>query len=304
MRVDAHQHVWTTPLLEALAARESLPYIRNRDGLTVLHCASERPYVIDVESETPERRAELMRDDGLDKALIALSSPAGIEALPREESDPLIEAHLDGVGLLRSGFAAWGPIALDQPDARDVDRRLDRGCAGISLPAQALAGPDALEVVGPVLERIAARDAVLFVHPGPAPGQRLPEASLTEPLWWRALTDYVVQMHAAWLTFTTLGRREHPGLVVLFAMLAGGAPLLSERLGTRGGPAVDLRGPNVFYDTASYGPAAIEAMRQRVGDDHLVYGSDRPVVEPTPTAADASLQVNAAHLVTQIAMAA
>ena len=304
MRVDTHQHTWTAPLLEALAARNSVPYVRSRDGLTVLNCAGERSCVIDVESETSERRAGLLRSDGLDLALIALSSPAGIEALPREESDPLIEAHLDGVGWLGPGFAAWGPVALDKPDPNDVDQRLDRGCAGISLPAQALAGPDALGVVGPVIERIVVRGVPLFVHPGPAPGHRSPEPSLTEPLWWRALTDYVLQMHAAWLTFATLGRREHPELVVLFAMLAGGAPLLSERLGTRGGPAVDLRDPRVFYDTSSYGPTAIEAMAQHVGNDQLVYGSDRPVVEPTPTGRDAALQINAAHLVTQIATAA
>ncbi len=304
MRVDAHQHVWTTPLLQALAARDSLPYIRRRDGLTVLYCASERPYVIDVESEAPQRRTDLVRSDGLDLALIAVSSPAGIEALRREDADPLIEAHLDGVARLGSSFAAWGPVALDEPDPRDVDRRLDHGCVGISLPAQACAGPDALDAVGPLLERIAPRGVPLFVHPGPAPGRRSPEPSLTEPLWWRALTEYVVQMHAAWLTFATLGRREHPELAVVFAMLAGGAPLLSERLGTRGGPAVDLRDPKIFYDTSSYGSTAIDAVARRVGVDQLVYGSDRPVIEPTPTGRDAALQVNAAHLVTQIAIAA
>jgi hypothetical protein len=304
MRVDAHQHVWTTPLVEALTARDLLPYVRSRDGLTVLSCASERPYVIDVESEIPRRRADLMRGDELDLAVIALSSPAGIEALPRAEADPLIGAHLDGVAQLGSGFAAWGPVALDQPDPLDVDRRLDRGCVGISLPAQAMAGPEALEAIGPVLERVAVRGVPLFVHPGHAPGHRAAVVSLGEPLWWRALTDYVAQMHAAWLTFATLGRREHPALVVLFAMLAGGAPLLSERLMTRGGPPVNLRDPGVFYDTSSYGPAAIEAMARRVGNDQLVYGSDRPVVEPARTSHDAAHQVNAAALVAPIAIAA
>ena len=44
-------------------------------------------------------------------------------------------------------------------------------------------------------------------------------------------------MQAAWLTFATHGRRELPRLRVVYAMLAGGGPLLSERLATRGGPA-------------------------------------------------------------------
>jgi hypothetical protein len=103
-------------------------------------------------------------------------------------------------------------------------------------------------------------------------------------------------MHAAWLTFVTLGRREHPRLTVLFAMLAGGAPLLTERLDARGGPRVDLRDPRVFYDISSYGQSAIDAMTQRVGAEQLVCGSDRPV-EPVATVGDVLLQANAGRLV-------
>ena len=50
MQIDVHQHIWTEPLLEALAARRTLPFVRRTRGLTVLHCADERPYVIDVGS--------------------------------------------------------------------------------------------------------------------------------------------------------------------------------------------------------------------------------------------------------------
>lgn len=295
MRVDVHQHVWTEPLVDALASRRSLPYVARTDGLTLLHCAGERPYVIDIAAEAPSRRAQLLTIDHLDSAIVAVSSPIGIEALPRESADRLIDAHLQGVGALDQRFAAWGPMALRESTPDDVDKLLGRGCVGISLPAVALAGADALETIAPVLERIAARRVPLFVHPGPARGTTLWEASLTEPLWWPAVTDYVAQMHAAWLTFAALGRRDHPDLVVLFAMLAGVAPLLTERLATRGGPAVDLRDPRVFYDTSSYGPLAIETMVQLVGPDQLVYGSDRPVVEPVPTDRDAMLRANAAR---------
>jgi predicted TIM-barrel fold metal-dependent hydrolase len=170
-----------------------------------------------------------------------------------------------------------------------------RGCVGISVPAGALAGADALYAMGPVLERIALRRVPLFVHPGPSPGARW-EAGLTEPLWWRALTDYVAQMQAAWLSFAALGRRDHPDLIVVFSMLAGGAPLLTERLQTRGGPRVEMRDPGVFYDTSSYGPAAIGETARRVGVDQLLYGSDRPVVDPVQTEWDALFQANAARL--------
>jgi len=296
IQVDVHQHVWTQPLVEALASRRSLPFIARTDGLTLLHCAGERPYVIDIAAEAPVRRAQLLATDRLDRAIVAVSSPIGIEGLDRESADLLIDAHLEGVAALGERFAAWGPLALQESSPDDVDELLDRGCVGISMPAAALAGIDALEAVAPVLQRIAVRGVPLFVHPGPAAGNDLWEASLTEPLWWPALTDYMAQMQAAWLAVATLGRKEHPDLVVLFAMLAGVAPLLAERLATRGGPPVDLRDPWVFYDTSSYGAGAIETMARLVGADQLVYGSDRPVIEPIPTDRDTALRVNAGRL--------
>jgi 6-methylsalicylate decarboxylase len=303
MRVDVHQHIWTAPLLGAVAARDSLPYVRRRDGLTVLHAGGERPFVIDVDAESADRRTRLLHAEGLELALIALSSPIGIEALAREAANELIKSHLEGVAALGDGFAAWGPVALDRPDPDDVDELLDRGCLGISLPAGALADIDGLDAIGPLLGRVAARGVPLFVHPGPAPGHGRPEASPSEPTWWRAMTDYVAQMQAAWLCFATRCRPEHPELVVVFAMLAGGAPLLSERLATRGGPEVDLRDPRMFYDTSSYGPAAVRAMRLRVGRDQLVYGSDRPVVEPVRGEEDERLQLNGARFAAQIVSA-
>lgn len=296
MRVDIHQHIWTAPLLDRLAARDQLPLVRCEHGLTVLHSAAEQPYAIDRGAESAESRRACLREDGLDLAVVAISSPIGIECLPREQALELIEAQLDGVAGLGEGFAAWGPLGLERPRPADVDALAARGVAGVSLPAGALAGPDRLEAIGPVLERVAAHNLPLFVHPGRAPGQFAPAAEFGEPLWWRAITDYVVQMQAAWATFVALGRREHPDLQVVFAMLAGGAPLLSERLTTRGAPPIELRDPDIYYDTSSYGPAAVEMMARRVGEGQLVYGSDRPVVEPVATGREHLLQRNAAAL--------
>ncbi len=296
MLIDVHQHIWTAALLERLAARDEPPLVRRSEGLTVLHSTAEPPYVIDVDAEAPERRTRLVADDGIDLALVAMSSPIGIEALPRDDALELIDAHLKGVGELPREFAAWGPVALDGAGAADVDRTLTRGCVGITLPAGALAGPARLEQLQPLLGRAAERRAPVFVHPGRAPGQRPAPAEFGEPTWWRPLTDYVSQMQAAWLTFAALGRREHPDLKVVFAMLAGGAPLISERLSSRGGPELDLRDPNTYYETSSYGPAAVEMTARRVGTRQLVYGSDRPVVEPTPTGREHELQANAAEL--------
>lgn len=134
MRIDVHQHLWTEPLIEALAARDELPLIRPENGLTVLYLNGERPYVIDLDGEAGDRRAELVSRDRLDGALLCLSSPLGIEWLAREQAMPLLDAYHDGALALGEPFGVWGAIALEDADPDDVDRALARGCVGISLP--------------------------------------------------------------------------------------------------------------------------------------------------------------------------
>jgi hypothetical protein len=284
IRIDVHQHVWTEPLVHALADRHELPFVRREQGLTVLFLAGERPYVIDLHAEAPGRRAALVEQDGLDRALLCLSSPLGIEALPREQALPLIDAYHEGALALGGPFGVWGAVALDRLDPDDVDRALGRGCVGLSLPAGALRGVEAVARLRPLLGRLEQHGAPLLVHPGPGPGGGasavVAQASLGDPLWWPALTRYVEEMHAAWLAFLAAGRAQHPELRVIFSMLAGLAPLHAERLSSRGGPSLDLADPLVFYDTSSYGASAVRMLEEAVGSRQLLYGSDRPVVEP------------------------
>ncbi len=286
MKIDVHQHLWTEPLVQALAQRAELPFVRREHGLTVLFSSGERPYVIERSSETPARRAQLVHDDGLDRALICLSSPLGIEALPREQAQPLIEAYHEGALALGEPFGVWGALALDRVDPADVDRALRRGCIGLSLPAGAIADVDGLARLQPVLRRLEQAGAPLLIHPGPGLSrrrQRPPagvEPSLAEPLWWSALTRYVADMHAAWLAFLCAGRPEHPRLRVVFTMLAGLAPLHAERLRSRGGPADLAADPLSFYETSSYGAGAVRCVADAVGSEQLLYGSDRPVADP------------------------
>jgi predicted TIM-barrel fold metal-dependent hydrolase len=135
-----------------------------------------------------------------------------------------------------------------------------------------------------VLEALERRGAPLFVHPGAASGP------VDTPPWWPALTDYIAQMNAAWHAFVIAGRPSHPGLRVLFAMLAGGAPLHAERLAARRGPAGAVLDPGFFYDTSSYGTRAVDAIIRVVGVDQIVFGSDRPVAKPAACALGAAVE--------------
>jgi hypothetical protein len=217
--------------------------------------------------------------DGVDRILIALSAPLGIEGLPRDEAEPLLDAWEEGLSTLPPLFRAWGALPLRTARPRDVDGLLDRGFAGLSIPAGAIATPTGLRMLLPVLRRLSEQGAPLFVHPGPSPWRPQRGLESGTPPWWPALTQYVAVMQAAWLAFTIAGRPELPELPVVFAMLAGCAPLQAERLAARGGPG-SVADPLTFFDTSSYGPVAVDAMIRCVGVEQLVHGSDRPVAAP------------------------
>jgi len=299
VRLDVHQHFWSAPLVAALERRDELPLGRRDGDRLTVRLAGEVPAAIDLSGERPQARAALLERDGVDHALIALSSPLGIEALPRAQARALIDAFLEGVDELGERFSAWGPLALDGLDADDVDALLGRGAIGVSLPAGAMGSEPALAALAGALERLERLEAPLFVHPGPGLGEPRPQAPSGEAPWWAALTTYVQEMQAAWLAFACFGRAAHPGLRVVFSMLAGGAPLLGERLAIRGGPPVDLADPRIFYDTSSFGATAIGALAGVAGEAQLLYGSDRPVVEPPGGDHGRALSGNGAWLMTR-----
>jgi hypothetical protein len=314
--IDVHQHLLGEPLIEALARRTAAPRLIARPEGWTFRVAAEPDSILAVEATDAELRRADLEADGIDRALVALSTALGIETLPVEEAAELVEAHHRGLEGLPVEFRGWGavPLAGPEPDPAAVDAALDRGCVGVTLPATALADPARVEWVAPLLARLEERDAPLFVHPGPvidpatlgrvpsggASAGRAYGASLAGapvdraragraaaassssrlPHWWPALTDYVAQMQAAWFAFLHAGRPAHPRLRVLFAMLAGGAPLQLERYAARRGVPAPAPDPLVFYDTSSYGPQMIGAMAAAVGAPQLVYGSDRPVVDP------------------------
>ena len=266
-RIDIHQHLWPEPFVAALGRRTAPPALRRTGTTATLVLAGEPGATFDPAPHDAGRRL-----DGVDRALVCLSSPLGIEALPRAEAQPLLDAWHEGVFALGEPFGVWGAVALDGARAEDVEALLDRGAAGISLPAGELATPTGVARVLPLLRALQERDRPLLVHPGPAP------AGTPDPPWWPASVGYVAELHAAWHGFAAWARPELEALRVVFVGLAGGAPLHVDRLAGRGGPALAAFDPLTFYDTSSYGPRAIEAVGGVVGIDQLVHGSDRPVV--------------------------
>jgi 6-methylsalicylate decarboxylase len=274
--IDVHQHLWTPPFLDALRRRDRPPFL---DGWTLV-LDGEAPYEVDPGAHDLDSRLKLNAE--LDLALVSLSSPLGIEHLPATEAWPLIDAYHAGARELPAPFGAWAAAPVTDIDPVRLSRTLDQGFAGLQLPATALQGAEGFAAVAPLLDVLAERGLPLFVHPGPA-------AAAESPSWWAAVVPYVQQMHASWYAFQAFGRPRHPQLKVCFALLAGLAPLHSERQINRGASGRGLVDPDVFVETSSYGPRAIDAVVRELGIDVVVNGSDLPYAEaPNPDFGDAA----------------
>jgi predicted TIM-barrel fold metal-dependent hydrolase len=177
----------------------------------------------------------------------------------------LVEAYY--TGMLELAAASRGRLRpLAYGECKD-------GFAGACISAAAL-----VEGVGPLLGELEQAGQMLFVHPGP-PAALPAEA----PPWWAALAEYTAQMQAAYLAWLTREAARHPGLPVVFAILAGGGPIQLERLRSRGVEVHTTLHSNVYFDTASYGHRALELCLASHGVGQLVFGSDAPVVDPGPS---------------------
>jgi hypothetical protein len=275
VHVDIHQHLWPQALVDELRRRSRPPRLT---GWT-LHTAGEPPFEVNPADHDRCQRAGLAASDGVGLAVIGLSSPLGIEYLAPAEAESLLAAYHLGMAELGPPFTGWAAACLTEIDPAGLRTQLDRGLAGLQLPANAVADEAGIRWCAPLLEVLAERDLPLFIHPGPA------SAADGSPEWWAAVVPYVQQLHAAWFAFRAFGRPAYPRLRVCFTALAGLGPLHGERLAARGGADPLTRGevdPLMFVETSSYGNRAADAVVRVLGVDQLIFGSDRPYAQPRP----------------------
>ncbi len=253
--VDFHQHLWPEPFISALARRSEPPRLSGR----TLELSIEPPLELDLRAHDPGERLRLLDRHGIDRALVSL--PPTLEIETEQE---LLDAYHRGIVEV----------------AAASDGRLVPLAAGACLPGFAGACLSAAALVGgaePLLAELEAAGRLLFVHPGPP--SRPPDVPAP---WWPAVVDYTSQMQAAYMAWVGRDVARHPRLPVVFAILAGGAPVQLERLASRGvEPRMALH-DNVYLETASYGRRSLELALSTYGVTQLLFGSDAPVLDPEP----------------------
>ncbi len=311
--LDVHQHLWPEPFLAALRVRQEPPRL---DRWT-LHLPDEPPIELEPDDHDPRVRAKWLRDESV-TAILSPSSPLGVENLPLAQSRPLLDAYHEGVAALedvagpdpRLGWWAALPretgLSNSVSSRRELCSLLDRGAAGLQIPAPWLSRPVDFVALQPLLATLQEADRPLFIHPGSVPpgpvrtevGEPRAGSSESVPGWWAPVVDYTAQMAAAWWSWHAVARAGLPTLRVCFAAGAGLAPVHQERLRSRGG-AVAAIDPLTFVELSGYGPQAFDAMLRVLGVDVLVSASDHPYAValeiPTDPAANRALRHTNPH---------
>jgi hypothetical protein len=112
---DVHQHLWPEELVNALTWRREPPLLRRHDGGWILRLRDDPDYPFDPRDHDPERRLALLERDGVRRALLAISSPLGIEGLTRPDAEPLLAAHNDALLELAGRSASGAPYRCAHP---------------------------------------------------------------------------------------------------------------------------------------------------------------------------------------------
>ncbi len=253
--VDVHQHLWPEQLLDGLRAAAGRPTCA---GWT-LHTSGEPPFAVDPHQHDVERRVRADRAVGVGLACVSLSAPLGIEALPPAECAAAAGRPGTPAPTPCPGTSdAWASVPRHDADPVALAALLaDERFVGLQLPATDLLSPAAWADArrGPGRARAQRQAPVRAPRPRARPPVRRTPAG-----WWAPVVGYVAQLQAAWWGWQACGgRASFPTLRVLFAAGAGLAPVQHERQVARGGasPTIDR---DVFVDSSSYGPQALDAL--------------------------------------------
>lgn len=281
--IDVHQHLWPAPLVDRLRARSQPPYLRDWTLVTT----GERPFDVDPLAHDVGRRIQDDLGAGIGLACVSLSAPLGIEHLAGPDAAPLLDAWHTADDDLPPHFAVWASVASREPDLDLLRAQLRGGFVGLQVPATDVSSPVAWEQAGDLLRVAERAGKPVLVHPGPVVGDLVSDGT---PEWWAPVVTYATQLQAAWWAWHAVrGRDLFPDLRVIFAAGAGLAPVHHERHAARGGDRHRVD-PDLFVDTSSYGPQALDALVRVLGIDALVLGSDAPYAAPvTSLGGDAAL---------------
>ncbi|HXV63181.1 MAG TPA: amidohydrolase family protein [Vicinamibacteria bacterium] len=289
MRYDLHTHYYPSTYFDKIRELPSdFSFDRDPTGRTIITLRGARFFGVTPPMTDPGKRLEDMDRVGIDVEVLSLSTPNIFFAA--EEHEPELarrvnDAYADLASRHPKRFKGFASIPMSVPDEalKELHRALgELEMCGVVLLSNLRGRALTAEEYRPFFQEANRLGACIFVHP------MLPVA--TEPF-----REYVLGPLVAFPADTTLAVarmcyhgmfRDFPDIKWIVAHAGGAIPWLMERLDNGFRDFAECRAnldelpstylKRLYYDTVTFSPYTLGLLRDLVGCDRLVMGSDYP----------------------------
>jgi len=288
-KFDLHTHYYPPIYFEKIRELPSeFAFDKSPSGQTIITYRGARFFGVTPPMTDVTKRLEDMDRVGIDVEVVSLSTPNVFFADARQQPDiarMVNDAYAELIAKHPTRFKAFASIPMDNADAalREVHRAIDQlKMNGVILLSNIGGQPLTASAYRPFFEEANRMKLCILLHP------MLP--ANTDPF-----REYVLGPLVGFMFDTTLAVArmcfdgmlcDFPDIRWIVAHLGGAVPYLMERLDngwrdfpecrakTDELPSIYLK--RLYYDTVNFNPHMLMMVRDMIGADHMVMGSDYP----------------------------
>ncbi len=289
MKLDLHTHYYPPAYFGRIErSGGDFSFGTSPTGQRIILYRGARFFGVTAPMTDVAKRLDDMDRVGIDTEVLSLSTPNVyfVEGKAQADVAHMVNyAYADLAAKYPARFLGFASIPMDDPDAalRELERAVDElGMQGVivlsNIRGRALADP----LYRPFFQEADRRRLCVFVHP-------------MVPVAADAFTEYVLGPRVGFPFDTTLAIaklcfagifKRLPNIRWLVAHAGGAVPYLMERLDSGWRDFAECRVnideppstylKRLYYDTVTFSPHNLRLLREVVGTDHMVMGSDYP----------------------------
>ena len=289
VKFDLHTHYYTQEYFERIRDLPSeFSFAKSSTGQTIITLRGARFFGVTPAMTDVAKRIEDMDRVGIDVEVVSLSTPNVF--FTSAEHQPAVarmlnDAYADLIAMHPKRFKGFASIPMDAPESalKELHRAInDLKLNGVVLLSNIGGNALTAHEYRPFFEEANRMKLCIFLHPMlPANSEPFREYVLGPIIGFPFDTSLAVARMCYAGMF-----EEFPDIKWIIGHLGGAIPYLMERMdnGFRDFaecrekidklPSVYLK--RLYYDTVSFSPYTLKMVRDMVGADHMVMGSDYP----------------------------
>jgi aminocarboxymuconate-semialdehyde decarboxylase len=288
-KFDLHTHYYPPTYFDKIRELPSeFSFDQSPSGQTIITYRGARFFGVTPAMTDVAKRLEDMDRVGIDVEVVSLSTPNVFfaDAAQQPEIARMVnDAYAELVAQHPARFKAFASIPMDSPDEalKELHRAINElKMNGVILLSNIGGKPLTSPEYRPFFAEANRKKLCILLHP------MLP--AITDPF-----REYVLGPIVGFMFDTTLAVarmcfdgmfRDFPDIRWIVAHLGGAVPYLMERLDNGWRDFVECRAKidelpstylkRLYYDTVNFNPHMLMMVRNMIGADHMVMGSDYP----------------------------